>query len=167
MYPHKDATFLFLIQLSMWYLFSVLFNIEIKSFFIHFNIPFIITFFNLLVSFVGSASILGRDLILEPEGNQNNQNNEKISNRLYLVGILHFLGTLSTNLSISEMTVSFTHVIKVFYLFFFLFYSLFFYFFISSFSPCLFPAFTLPSRYSHYSHSFVFLSPSSSFFFNS
>lgn len=104
---HSKAALLhFLTQVSMWYLFSVLFNIELKKYFNLYDSPYLITFANLFVACVASAATMGRAAIVEMQL-------DKMIRKLTVVGVFQFIGTLSTNLSISLMAVSFTHIVKV------------------------------------------------------
>lgn len=94
-----------IITVSLWILLSVLLNVELKSFFSQHNIPFIVTFANLLVASYAGSSIIGKGVFLEKGSN--------ISQKYFVAAMFHFLGTLSTNFCINVMTISFTQTIKV------------------------------------------------------
>jgi exopolysaccharide biosynthesis predicted pyruvyltransferase EpsI/drug/metabolite transporter (DMT)-like permease len=108
------STMHFLVQVAMWYFFSIMFNIEVKRIFMNYHIPWTVALMNFAIAAVGCASIMGKGRnTTEIEHHIDHPPSHSIPYlKLTIIGLLQFLGNFATNMSLASMSVSFTHVVK-------------------------------------------------------
>eukprot|EP01112_Ceratiomyxa_fruticulosa_P001644 TRINITY_DN1181_c0_g1_i2.p1 TRINITY_DN1181_c0_g1~~TRINITY_DN1181_c0_g1_i2.p1 ORF type:complete len:709 (-),score=89.46 TRINITY_DN1181_c0_g1_i2:1338-3464(-) len=99
----------FVIQLAMWWFFSTIYSIEVKNFLLENpSLALEASFVSLFLTFVCSLALMRRDDL----ASSMNLFSIKSFQDLFLPSLLHLIGTISTNYSVSLMAISFTHVVK-------------------------------------------------------